>query len=408
MRTAAVLLTLAVAALAQPTIPGGHLVYTQTNPPTVAMYDPGTGMSTTLSTSAMFNATTGCIVSDQGEAVVCDTLGFALYRVDVLGTVTPVVTALVNTPLRIIKDHFGDFIVTGGAWQGSGGQLMRITTGGTVSNITGLSGPYGICLHPSGDYMVTLFLSGDLVRVSPGGIVTTVATGLGQPLGVAMFPNGDYAVASGSPDQIWRVPAGGGAPTVWTASPPLGQVKGVTADGQGGFYVTEAGGATGSRVMHIAPDGTTVTPVLGNAAFSGFAENVAVSPTLVGPYGPTTGPTGTFGLAIDFAQHPNTPYLCFMASSVFPGIAFPGDPRGTPLNPDPLFLLSFGVGYPPFTQGWSGNLDGGGSAAVTVDLTPLPAGAFANSLVHFQVALLDPMAPTGLLQLSNPFTVRFQ
>jgi len=186
-------------------------------------------------------------------------------------------------------------------------------------------------------------------------------------------------------------------------------VKGVTADAQGGLYVTEAGGSTGSRVMHVSPDGGTVTQVLSNAAFPGIAENVAVSPSLIGPYRPTTGPTGISGLSLRIPQSPNAPYQCFMATSVHPGISFgPGDPRATPLNWDSLFQQTFGIGYPPFTMGWNGTLDGGGSAGVTIDLSPLPPNAFANTYVHFQAAVLDPNAPTGVSRLTNLFSVVFQ
>jgi len=383
------------------------------------MYDPQTGTTTVLNSASTLIWPTGIVVTRDRDVVFADFNGLTLTRVDVLGN-SAAAGLVTNTPNRIAQDHNGEFIVAGyatGSWGGTPGgspsSILRVDAAGAWTYVATLIGnPFTVIVEPTGtfgfgDYVLTLPLQGELQRIDNAGTVTTIASGLSTPTGVANFPNGDYAVVLSSTDSIVRIPRNGGVPTTWVPAGVLGNIKDILPDGEGGFYVTEAGGMLGSRLMHVDPTGAA-TLVLGNSTF-GILQCAAIAPHLTGPPNPGTGATqGLFGLAVSFPQHANTPYTTVISESIFPGITFGGgDPRGTPLNPTPLFLQSLGVGVPPFTTNWVGTLDGSGNAAILMDLTPLPVGAFAGSRVYIQVGVLDFMAPTGISKMSNVVTLAF-
>ena len=414
-RIALVVLLAAAVVSAQPLlpIPGGSVVLTDSSPPSVSLYDPITGSTAVLTADPTLVVPAGCIVTDQRDVVFTDWIGISIYRVDALGTLTTLATGLLNQPTRITQDHNGEFVYTGNAWGYAPASLMRLDSLGIITTIAVLAGnPFDVKVErtgalPSGDFLVTLPLLGHLIRVDGAGGVTTLATGLAGPIGVDTFPNGDYAVALSATDDIVRIPRGGGPATVWVPSSQLGNIKDLVADGEGGFFVTEAGGATGSRLMKVDAGGN-VSQVLGNAAL-GFFQGAAHSPHLNAPTAPGTALNGLFGLAIDFPANPNMPYTTVVSGSLFPGIPFgAGDPRGTPLNPDSLFVQSFGVGFPGITAGWVGTLDGSGQGVVTLNLTAFPAGAFAGVRVHMQVGVIDATAPTSIGAMSDAETLLFQ
>ena len=348
----------------------------------------------------------------QRDAIFSDFTGVSIYRIDLLGNMSTVVSGILNNPVRVIEDYNGDIVYTGNALIYAPSSVLRIDATGAPTTIAVLIGnPFGICLDPtgvfpSGDYVVTLPLQGELQRIDAAGAITTVTTGLAFPTSVQFFPNGDYAVIVASTDDILRIPRNGGAPTVFVPGSMLGNAKDLIADGSGGFYVVEAGGALGNRLMHVDAGGT-VSTVLGNAAFTGLFQGAALADTAIRPPTAGTGLSGLWGIALNFPAHANMSYTTAVSDTLFPGISFGSDPRGTPLNPTPLFQQSFGIGFPGITTNWGGLLDGAGSGAITFDLTPFPMGAFSGVRVHFHVGVVDPLAPTSLATLSNVCTIVF-
>lgn len=420
-RTAVAVLLLAATLCAQAPppipVPGGYVVITESNPASVSMMDPATLSSTPLTnmtTAAGLISPSGVCVSRNRDVIFADFTGVSIYRIDALGTMTTIGTGLLNNPVRVIEDHNGDIVYSGNALIYAPSSLMRIDTLGLVTTIAVLSGnPFGVLLEPNsafptGNYLVTLPLQGDLLRVDAAGGITTLATGLVFPTSVALFPNGDIAVAEAGTDNILRVPNSGGTPTVWVPGSMLGNIKDLAADGSGGFYISEAGGLTGSRLMHVDAAGN-VNQILGNAGFTGLFQAANVADNMIAPAVAGTALNGLWGITLDFPANPSAIYETFLSDSIYPGLTFPApDARGTPLNFSPLFFQSLGQGFPGITAGWSGALSGSGGGAVTFNLTPFPAGALAGSRVHFQVALIDPMAMTNIARMSNLCTIIMQ
>jgi len=406
----------ALGASAQPLlpVPGENFIFTDSSPAAVSMYDPGTQSITPLTTGTFaLSSPSGCFVTDQRDVVFGDFLGAAIYKVDVLGNETLLAGGLLNNPIRLTQDYNGDIVFTGNAWAYAPSSLMRVDPTGGVTTLAVLGGnPFDVirdasgAANNSGDFIVTAPLLGEVLRIDGAGIITVLASGLPGPLGIDRFSNGDFAVAMQFTDEILRIPRNGGTATVFVPSGALGNVKDVISDYNGGFYITEAGGALGSRLMHVDATGA-VSQVLGNSSF-GLFQAAALAPTLIAPTGVNTGPTGLFGIEISMPSNANLPYMAFMSGSAYPGIQFPGaDPRAAVLNPDPLFLGSFGVGAPGVTVGWIGSLDGAGSGLILIDLTPFPVGALSGGRVQMQVATLDALAPTGISNLSSLSTLAF-
>ena len=423
-RTAVAIILLATTICAQPLlpVPGGSLVYTESNPASVNLFDPGTLTTTpltTATTAATLIAPSGCCVSATRDVIFADFTGVSIYRIDVLGNMTTMATGLLNNVNRVIEDYNGDVVYSGNAFLYAPSSVMRLDTLGLVTTIAVLTGnPLGIMLEPNGNfptgnYVVTLPLQGELQRVDSAGGVTVLATGLSFPTGVSRFPNGDYAVAAAGTDSIMRVPANGGTPTTFVPGSALGNIKDVVADGQGGFYVSEAGGLTGNRLQHVDAGGN-VSLIAGNGTFSGqYLQSMNVAASVIALPGAGAAPNGLGSLTLDFPAYPGEAYQTFISDALHPGISFgAADPRGTPLNPGPLFQQSFGIGFPGITAGWVGNLSGSGGGAVTLNLSPTIKNFLRNTpagiRVHFQVAIINPMSPSSVARISNLCTVIFQ
>src|SRR5204862_57800 len=109
----------------------------------------------------------------------------------------------------------------------SAGQVLRITPGGGVSTLaTGISQPAGLTVDSAGDIYVTSVNTGKIFRIArpvasvfgelqaqaAGPNFTEYASGLSQPNAVAFNSTGDLFVGNSGSKQISKVPAGGGRP----------------------------------------------------------------------------------------------------------------------------------------------------------------------------------------------------
>ena len=111
------------------------------------------------------------------------------------------------------------------------------------------------------------------------------------------------------------------------------------------------------------------------------------------------------------AQHlrfsdPASPGMTYVAASALgssPGIAI--DTRIVPLNPDPLFFVTFG-GLPSVLNGYAGVLDGDGVAPGAIAFAGLPALLGFRFVSAFLV--FDPAAPSRIRTISNAHEVLVQ
>ncbi len=365
--------------------------------------DPVTGAATLLRSGPPFQGVADADVTRNGEVLVCDWSAGAIFKLDPGGALTTLASGLPG-PIRMAMDHDGSVVVTAL----TSGQLLRVSPTGSVSTIaSGFSRPFAVCVEPGGDYLVTEDLSGLLWRVDrlTGGKIL-ISNGLSLTQGVANFANGDYAISSGNPDFIKRIPRAGGPATLLVGSPPLGNPDDIHGDGAGGFYVSESGTPFGNRITHVDALGNLV--VVSASPLFQNPEGLGVAPSLRGPTQVFTGAGANFTLLLELPAAAGLRYRIVASRSAFPGQAMPpGDWRGTPLNPDLIFLQTRAGDVPPFTQNWSGVLDASGRAVATLNLTPLAPGALAGTSLHLHAVTLDPSAPSGFGDFSNLLTLRF-
>jgi hypothetical protein len=231
------------------------------------------------------------------------------------------------------------------AWLGDGSALVadyanhrirRITPGGQITTVAGtgtagysgdggpatsaqLSWPLDVEPTADGGFLIADLGNKRVRRVSPAGIITTVAgTGQGgsqgdggpassarvSPTGVAATPDGGFLVADASAQRVRRVSAGGtitraagdgnpggagdGGPAV---AAQLNTPVGVAALPDGGFLVAEYGG---QRVRHVSAAGViTRVAGTGTAGFSGDG-GAATAAQLNNPIGVSTTADGGF------------------------------------------------------------------------------------------------------------------
>ncbi|TAH38738.1 MAG: hypothetical protein EYC70_05065 [Planctomycetota bacterium] len=344
------------------------------------------------------------------DVFIADFTGGAIYRIESTSLLVPVAGGI-SGPIRMAVDHNGDLIVT----TLTSGQLLRVTQAGVATPIaSGFFRPFGVTVEPGGDYLVTTDLNpsfqidGRLWRVDRAtGNKMEIAGNLDLAEAVALFHDGDYAVASGNPDYVDRIDRVTGFRTRLVSSPPLGNPCDLVGDFAGGFYVSESGLPAGNRIVHVDAAGAltvvSASPLLLNP------EGLARAPQLSGPTAPFTGPGADFDLLLDFPGEGGRPYKIVAALSVFPGIALPApDPRGSPLNPDVLFLRTRMGDFSPFTSGWTGGALGPqGRARAALNLSSLAPGALAGMAVHLHAFTLDAAAPSGLRSFSNVLSLHF-
>jgi sugar lactone lactonase YvrE len=291
--------------------------------------------------NARFNQPDGLAVDGSGNVYVTDT-GNATIR-----KITPdgVVSTLAGSATRGNQDGVGSaasFRAPGGIAVDSAGTvyvadtfnatIRKITSSGSVSTLAGTAGsrgdadgtgsaaqfnnPSGVAVDAAGNLYVADTYNETIRKVTPTGIVTTLAGSAGisggndgtgiyalfnQPDGVAVDASGNICVADTGNAIIRKITPGGVVITVAGLPGIAGmgdsasgvaifnQPHGLVADGAGNIQVADAGNAA---IRKIAPDGAVTTLALTAApAETTTAQTRANSPT-----------TAAFGTATDTAS----------------------------------------------------------------------------------------------------------
>lgn len=142
----------------------------------------------------------------------------------------------------------------------------------TTLSLTGMSGITGLAVDPAGNVDIMAFdssLQRLIVRLSAGGVQTTLNSSIANPTAITTDAAGNVYVSSyGGTSSIYEIPAGGGSASL-VASGIAGDLESLAVSSDGAIYaVAPAGGA----VYSISPGGA-VNPL---PSLSGDATNVVV------------------------------------------------------------------------------------------------------------------------------------
>lgn len=276
--------------------------------------DDGTGAS------ARFFGPEGVAVDAAGNAYVADAQNATIRRVAPDGTVStlagkagvrgssdgPVSNALFHTPVGVAVDPSGAVWVSD-SWN----QTIRRVANGQVTTVAGSAGqsgsadgtgaaarfdlPSGIAVDAAGNVFVADYTNHTIRRVTPAGVVTTIAGSAGisgsangtgsaarfrQPTGVAVDSGGNVYVADQSNNTIRRITPAGLVTTFAGTPDNAGSVDGVGSaarfflpkqvgvDAAGNVWVADTGNSTVRRITPAA----AVTTIAGSPSRSGYQD----------------------------------------------------------------------------------------------------------------------------------------
>jgi streptogramin lyase len=386
---------------------GGDLITTDYNSPYAVWRVDHTGAVTSVLSGGLLNGPSGICCARNRDIIVANANNSTLIRIDAnTGAATQFASGL-GTPLRVCEMMDGDFAVT----SATGHSVLRVTPAGIVTTLASgapFNRPYGVTADLNGDVLVADDIGHAIHRVTPAGGITTLRSGtpLSLPQGVALFPNGDYAVIDGVTDSVYRIDRNTLVLTTWVTQAALNaNPEGIVSDGAGGFFISHSGTPSGNGIRAVDALGN-VTIVSGNGVWSNLECLVRV-PMVSGPRVITTGPGSMFTFTVDDPGSAGDLYTLVLSASVFPGWHLPGsDPRSLFVNPDPFFFATIGQNAPPILVNWTSFLDAQGHATASLDLQIFPAGFLAGLVLYQQGLTLTPQLT--MRTAGDPLRLQFQ
>jgi hypothetical protein len=331
-------------------------------------------------TAAAISAPNGVAALPDGGFLIADTGNSRIRRVSPSGTITtvagtgtrgfsgdggPATAAQLNVPYAVGPTADGGLVIadTGNL------RVRRVSAAGVISTIagTGVKGtsgdggpatsaqfilPGGVAGTPDGGVLISDYLANRIRRVSPSGVITTVAgTGsqaifvagegdggpataadISRPFQVAATPSGDFVFAEQGNSDIRFVDAdlaGTGAPPAATvpAAPTIGsatfgnasarvQWSAPSTDGGSAItgYLVRVVDRTGAQVGALRPAGASATSLTVTGLTNGADYRFQVAATnAVG-----TGPNSALSAAVTPATVPSAPVIA-TASAGTPG-----------------------------------------------------------------------------------------
>jgi uncharacterized protein (TIGR03437 family) len=280
-------------------------------------------------TAAQLHTPEGLAVDADGNLYIADILNQRIRKVSPDGTITTVA----GTGVR---GYFGDGgpataarISLGGSLWGADGigvavdaagnlyiadwrnhRIRKVSSDGIITTVAGngtsgasgdggpaasaqLSYPVSVAVDASGNLFISDSGNSRIRKVSPAGIITSVA-GVRYPAGLAVDSSGNLYIASSGYDRIFKLFASGGGSTFAgtgdtgfsgdggpAASAMLNWPVGVAVDASGNVYIADS---LNNRIRRVSPDGIITTIANGNAAYNSGDGGPATSATLSFPH----------------------------------------------------------------------------------------------------------------------------
>ncbi len=266
----------------------------------------GTGSAARFGTHNWVGGPAGVAVDSAGNVYVADTWNYTVRKVTPGGVVTTLAglaggqasadgtgsAARFNSPFGVAVDSAGNVYVA----DSYNHTIRKVTPGGVVTTLAGLAGspgsadgtgsaagfcfPFGVAVDSAGNVYVADQGNNAIRKVTPDGLVTTLAGSAArsnQPYGVAVDSAGNVYVAVTGGNSIGEVTPAGVATTLGGFYAP----SGVAADSAGNVYVADTGNNT---IRKVTPGGG-VTTLAGQAGSSGSADGTGSAARFLNPWG---------------------------------------------------------------------------------------------------------------------------
>ncbi len=228
--------------------------------------------------------------------------------------------AELRTPSGVTMDAIGNIYIS----DYSNNIIRRVTPAGIISTIAGngtpgfsgdggnatnaeLDGPYGVVVDAIGNIYFTEDFNGIIRKVTPVGIISTIAAGLSYPKGIALDATGNIYIADDGNNRIRKVTLAGIISTLAgngisgfsgdggnATNAELNSPRGVVVDAIGNIYISDDGN---HRIRTVTPAGIISTLAgNGSAGFSGDGGNATMA-ELYNPRGVAVDATGNIYIA---------------------------------------------------------------------------------------------------------------
>ncbi|KAA0254172.1 MAG: hypothetical protein EDX89_11010 [Acidobacteria bacterium] len=301
--------------------------------------------------AARFSHPTGVAVDGSGNLHVADLNSHTIRKVTPGGGVTTLAglagssgnadgtgsAARFNSPAGVAVDAFGNVHVA----ERDNHTIRKVTPGGVVTTLAGLwgvagsadgtgiaarfSSPTGVAVNGSGDAYVGDLANHSIRKVTPTGVVTTLAglagisgsadgTGsaarFSSPTGVAVDASGSVHVADPANGTIRKVTPAGVVTTLAGLAGSSGSAdgagsaarfnfpRGIAVDASGNFYVADSSNHT---IRQVTPAGV-VTTLAGLAGNNGSADGTGSTARFYVPFGVAVDGSGNVYVA-DYYNH---------------------------------------------------------------------------------------------------------
>jgi hypothetical protein len=256
---------------------------------------------------ARFNKPTGVAVDSAGNVYVADTYNGTIRKL----TPDGVVTTLAGNPhvagsadgtgsLATFSDPWGAAVDSAGnVFVGDSGNqtVRRVSPEGVVTTLAGspgiagdvdatgsaarFYGPSGLTTDNAGNVYVADASNGAVRQVTSEGAVTTVASGFALPLGVAVDSAGNTYVAEASANDIRQVTTSGMVSTLASSAAGLDWPTCVAAGRSGDVYVAD----TNNSTISVATSAGMVTTLAGTLQQPGASDGPGAAATFNRPVG---------------------------------------------------------------------------------------------------------------------------
>ena len=159
------------------------------------------------------------------------------------------------------------------------GKVVKVTPGGVQTTVLSAytsaplqtPAPIGVAVDGAGNLFIADLNLSYAVELTPNGVQTTVGSGLGRPIGIAVDGMGDAFIAEQNNDQVVEVTPNGVQTTVPTTG--LQQPNGVAVDAAGDVFISDS---KLNEVVKVTPGGVqTTVPATGLSDPYGLAVDAA-------------------------------------------------------------------------------------------------------------------------------------